>query len=345
MLKVLAGLVRSVVRALVVGALAVLVVGGAYVGFSKIAPRSPEPPIAVREGAFAFAALGDAPYSMVEFDLFEIVRRDLAAHDLAVVVHVGDIFSEPCRDEAYRRTRDVFDDLPHPVVYTPGDNEWTDCFDGTPETDPYHRLASIREILFPDPWTSRGGRRVALESQAGDPEHGEFVEHARWTHEDVVFATVHLVGSSNGNRPFEGRTELEAEEPVRRTRAAAAWLRETFTAAEESDAVAVVLAFHAHPFFEDPPDARYRQVFEPFLRTLEEEVAAFEGPVLGIHGDFHRFIVDRPLVDRETGDTLRNFTRVQVPGSPDVGWVHVTVDPGVPDPFRVEARVIPYWPW
>ncbi len=67
--------------------------------------------------------------------------------------------------------------------------------------------------------------------------------------------------------------------------------------------------------------------------------------MLGIHGDFHDFIKDQPLVDRTSGQTLENFTRVQVPGSPDVGWVHITVTPGADDLFTVEPRVVPYLLW
>ncbi len=310
-----------------------------------ILPRSPAPPTPVPPGSFAFAALGDAPYSPVEFALFDVVLEDVGAHDLTSVVHVGDIFSEPCRDEAYLRTLGVFNDIPHPVVYTPGDNEWTDCFDGSEDTKPYNRLASIREILVSDPSNSLGARTIPLDHQGDDPEHGEFPENARWTHGGIVFARTHLVGSANATRPFPGRTEAEQQEPARRTEAAAAWVRETFVVAEEMDAIAVVIAFHAYVFFEDAPDMRRRQPFEPFLLTLEEEVARFGKPVLGIHGDFHEFIVDQPLIDRSTGQTLENFTRLQVPGSPAVGWVHITVTPGADDLFHFEPRVVPYWPW
>jgi hypothetical protein len=326
---------------LVVVVSSVLLLGGN--GLLMVLPRSPEPPTPVEAGTFA--ALGDAPYSRLETVLFEVVLEDVAAHDLVSVIHVGDIFSEPCRDDAYRRTLGVFDAVPHPVVYTPGDNEWTDCFDGTEESEPYDRLASIRDIFFVDPSNSLGGRRMGLSHQGEDLEHEEFIENARWTHGPIVFATVHLVGTSNGTRPFPGRTDVEAQEPLRRSEAAAAWVRGTFAYAAEVQAEAVVIAFHANVYFEDTSRERRRRPFEPFLQTLEEEVARFEKPVLGIHGDFHDFIVDRPLVDRSTSESLANFTRLQVPGSPAVGWVRISVTPGEEELFHFESRVAPYWPW
>ena len=50
----------------------------------------------------------------------------------------------------------------------------------------------------------------------------------------------------------------------------------------------------------------------------------------------HKFIVDRPL-------ELANLTRLEVPGSPDVGWVRVTVTPSARNPFAFEKHVIPQW--
>ena len=85
-----------------------------------------------------------------------------------------------------------------------------------------------------------------------------------------------------------------------------------------------------------------RAMTEAAARTLHggAEVAL---PVLVLHGDHHEYTVDRPLVRHTTGRRLENLTRLQVPGSPDVGWVRVVVTPGVADPFVFEERLIPRW--
>ena len=142
--------------------------------------------------------------------------------------------------------------------------------------------------------------------------------------------------------PFRGRTEANDIESARRMEAAVAWLRETFAEARASDASAVVIAFHGDPRFEDLED-RGRAVFEPFIEALEEEAERFQLPVLAIHGDWHDYTVDHPLISRTTGLQLDNVTRLQVPGSPDVGWVRVTVTPGAAEPFAFEPRVVPHW--
>jgi hypothetical protein len=77
-------------------------------------------------------------------------------------------------------------------------------------------------------------------------------------------------------------------------------------------------------------------VFEPFLTTLREEAARFGRPVLIAHGDHHRYTVDRQL-------GLANLTRLEVPGSPTVGWVRVTITPRAREPFAFEPHVIPRW--
>jgi hypothetical protein len=290
--------------------------------------RGLDPPTANPPGGFSFAVMGDAPYDWFEELRFRLVLEDLNAHDLTSVISIGDIFWRPCSDEMYRRTREQFNGLRHPVVYTPGDNEWFDCWErGSGGFVPQERLARLREIFFYPPAQSLGGKRITLVSQP------EFVENVRWTDNGIVFATVHLIGSANGMRPFPARTAADDTAARRRTEAAATWARETFSAAKAFNASAVVIALHGNPFDDEAKD---REPFQPFLVTLQQEVEQFQRPVLVAHGDQHRFTLDQPL-------KLANLTRLEVPGSPDVGWVRVTVTPSAPSLFAFENNVIPRW--
>jgi hypothetical protein len=309
-----------------------------------VATKGPPPPVPNPPGSFSFAALGDAPYYPWEEIRFRLVLQDLDAHDLNLVLHVGDLFWRPCSDERYQRSFEQMQSLRHPVVYTPGDNEWTDCWE--PRVGgfvPLDRLDRLRGIFFADPGRSLGGAPRALVSQAADTEFAEFVENVRWTDEEIVFATMHMVGSWNSRDDFPGRTAADDQASVRRTDAATAWLRETFEEARTSNAPAVVLAIHANPGFEEPPTDAYRRNYEPFIEVLEEEVHQFARPVLLVHGDDHEFVVDSPLVRRATGRRLDNLTRMQVPGSPEVGWVRVVVNTGEPVSFAFDPRVVPSW--
>lgn len=303
-------------------------------------PPAPSP---TPQGALSFAVLGDAPYYLWEDIRYRLVLKDLAAHDLHVVLHIGDIFWRPCSDGRYRRSRGWFNALPGPVIYTPGDNEWADCWSQqSGRFVPLERLRRLREIFFSSPH-SLGARPVALVTQAAQGSFKEFVENVRWTHEGLVFATVHLIGSGNGTERFPGRGPQDDEAVINRTAAATAWLHETFGEAKTAGAAAVILGFHANPSFERSPGDPERERYEPFLTALEEEVEAFGKPVLVAQGDDHIYLVDHPLVRRTTGRRLENLTRLQVPGSPNVGWVRVVVTPGAAPSFTFEERVVPRW--
>jgi hypothetical protein len=309
-----------------------------------LATRGPVVPTPDPPGAFSFAVLGDAPYYPWEEVQYRLVLKALDAHDLAAVIHIGDIFWHPCDDKMYRRTLAGFARLRHPLIYTPGDNEWTDCWEpASGRFAPLERLERLRGLFFAHPDRSLGGIALPLASQAGREPFPEFAENARWAHAGIVFATVHLPGSWNAKKPFPDRTPADDEAARRRTDAAVAWLRETFAEAAAAAAPAVVLAFHAAPGLEDPVEHRYRQAYEPFLLALEEEAERFARPVLLAHGDDHEYTVDHPLVRRTTGRRLDNVTRLEVPGSPRVGWVRVIVTPAAAHPWAFEPHVVPRW--
>jgi hypothetical protein len=157
----------------------------------------------------------------------------------------------------------------------------------------------------------------------------------------VVFATIHVVGSGNANRQFPARTDEDDQESRRRLEAARAWVLETFARAKQQSATAVVVAFHADPGFDwSPAD---QAPFTPILDAFENEAVAFGKPVLLIHGDSHHFIIDHPLRARATKQTIANVTRLQVPGSPLVGWVRVVVTPSATTSFAFDQRLVPRW--
>ena len=313
-----------------------LVLGLAVAAAAGCGPGAPSPP---PDDGFVFGVFGDGPYYAWEEGRYRRVLADVERADAAWLIHVGDLLWYPCSEAAYRERRARLDAVPYPVVYTPGDNEWTDCHEARPGGhDPLDRLAALRTVFFDPPDRSLGGRTLALESQADDAAFAEFVENARWTHGGFVFATIHLVGSSNGLDPFDGRTAAHDAEVERRTAAALAWLDETFAIAERDTARGVVLALHAELGLTPGTPSRG---FEAFNARLRERVAAFDGPVLLVHGDDHVQVVDHPLQD-EAGRSYPNFTRLQTFGSPEIGWVRVVVDT-VNVGFRFEPRLMRGW--
>src|SRR6478609_523417 len=103
------------------------------VGVAGASPGSATPGNGNR--SFTYAVYGDAPYGTTPTDTSETDATpafiDAVNADPAVstVVHVGDIHSgkQFCTEAYDRQIADLWTHFADPMVYTPGDNEWTDC--------------------------------------------------------------------------------------------------------------------------------------------------------------------------------------------------------------------------
>jgi hypothetical protein len=303
----------------------------AAVLLSSCAPR-PDPPKPLPPNSFAFAVFGDGPYYVTETARFRRLIEDVNRSDLAWFLHVGDIMWARCSDDALASRLKTLGRIRHPVVYTPGDNEWTDCHERG-GFRPLDRLQRIRSTYFANPSTSIAGAALAVESQSATPAWREFVENARWRRGGFLFVTVHMVGSHNATARFQGRGAADDSEVSRRTAAALAWLDTAFAIATADSLSGVVIAAHANPRFNNPPTNPYAS----FLGKLIQHASAFPGQVLFIHGDTHEHTVDHPMRHADNGETLANFTRLEAFGSPDIGWVRVVID-------SVAGRVVEFEP-
>jgi hypothetical protein len=291
----------------------------------------------------AFAVLGDTPYGFAEEQaLAALIETINADADLRFAVHVGDLKAsdERCTDRLFERRFALLDRLALPWLFTPGDNDWADCHaGGAGRFHPLERLAFLRRLAYPQPDRSRGPRPLTLETHAAP-----FVENALFELEGVVFATVHAIGSDNGWLPWRSfdvndraaapRGDRVAEVKAREA-AALTWIDAAFDRARQRDARGVALFFHANPRLERSPQHPRRRRFNAFIDRLRERAHAFARPVLLAHGDLHWYFVDRPFAD------LPLVTRVQVPGSPFVGWVKVEVRPEEARLFRVVRGAAP----
>jgi hypothetical protein len=114
--------------------------------------------------------------------------------------------------------------------------------------------------------------------------------------------------------------------------------------ARDNNFAGVVIVTQVNPGFTGPrlrafqlsEDGTHDSMF-----VLEDETITFRRPVLFIHGDSHEFRIDKPLLGSRSGATLDNFTRMEVPGSADVYWVKVTVDPAKAHLWSYEHVDIP----
>ena len=324
----------------------------ALVAGCPTAPPLPPPP---QHSDFRFAVIGDVPYGAAEVPKMDALIAQLNADPgLAFVIHVGDIKggSEPCSDDFLRQRLQQIQTLRAPVVFTPGDNDWTDCHrTSAGQHLPTERLAFLRRLFFADPTRSIGRPGLALAPQSAVPGFEPFVENAIWLHRRVLFATVHVVGSSNGLEPWRGMDPSDSEARPRADRmdefrsreaAALAWIDTAFDRASAADAAAVVIAWQANPLFERAAGDSERAGFEAVLARLKARALAFQRPVLLLHGDFHDLIVDRPLTRAaEPAPKVPWLLRVQTYGSPRVQGVKLHVDASAPAVFAVEPLPVP----
>jgi hypothetical protein len=292
----------------------------------------PPPAFAV----YAFGLFGDLPYSRAERARLPALLAQMDAAPLEFVVHVGDLKSGAalCSDAVYRDRLELFNASRHPLVFVPGDNDWTDCARwSNGRYDPLERLARLRAWFYPDDMTL-GQRRLRLQRQSEAPRFAAWRENARWQLGPVLFLTLNVPGGNNNIGPV-GKTPPEF---ARRMQANTAWLEAGFDLAGRLGLAGIVVFIHGNPGFEAAgtgfPDRGYAHLIE----RLAARALAFPGQVLLVHGDTHRHNVGQPLRDPRTGARIRNFTRVETYGSPFLGWVEVTVDDKDRRLFRIEPR-------
>ena len=292
-------------------------------GCAALGPPHPE--------TFSFAVLGDTPYNAREEVELEAMIGRINREPVAFVLHVGDFKgSGECSDALYARVKAQFGTYVAPLVYTPGDNEWTDCRRrDMGSMAPLGRLARLREVFFADRF-SHGAKRIPLEAQDQCLEAAPagcgcaaYPENRSWEHARVRFVTLNVPGSDN-NVGFDAASDAEA---TCRNAANAAWLERAVIAAQSPQVRALVIAIQANPW-----ETRTPSVYSSLVARVQATAGRVRKPVLFVHGDSHTYRVDTPFAGTP-------ITRLETFGSPFVGWVKVTVDPRMPELFRFEPHL------
>ena len=301
-------------------------------------------------------ALGDMPYGPQEqaYPAFKALIAEINRRAPVFTIHIGDTKSglDPCSDELLLEQRDFMNSFASALVYTPGDNEWTDCHRLLAGAyDPLERLRFIRAHYFPTA-RSLGRQPIHLERQADVLSGFEpFVENSRFNWRGVWFVTAHVVGSNNNFDAIEG-SDATAEFLVR-DEANRVWLADSFDRAEVAGAEAVVVAIHADMFGSgfDPQGETFARTsgFKNFGETLVAKARSFRKPVFLLFGDSHEFRVFHPF-PRSAG----NLTAVEVYGAEHMHAVEITLrlaptpvftfsplpNPVLPAPSRPRKHVI-----
>lgn len=289
----------------------------------------------------SFGLFGDTPYSAYEREQLPRLLEAMGGESLAFVVHDGDIKngSSVCSDEVFADILGVFKSSTVPLVYVPGDNEWTDCHRANNGAyDPLERLAKLRELFFAGD-SSLGRMTIALERQSRDPAFERYRENVRWQAGGALFVGLNLPGSDNNYRGT-GRSGGPVPEFIERSAANRAWLAQAFALARARKLAGLLIVIQANPEFEAASAGHPKAGYRDFIDQLREETQAFAGQVVLVHGDSHHEQINQPLLDAAGKELVKNFTRVETYGYPFMGWIKGTVDAADPKVFRFSPQ-----PW
>ena len=302
--------------------------------FAACQPDTPAAPVAIQsstvaraqaadnDGGFTYAVIGDMPYGTGKLDslpqLISLINGDPVVER---VIHVGDIKSgsnSDCNDAYFATIRGLFDTFEDPLVYTIGDNEWTDCHTFGKHNGlytPTERLQAIRTLFFAVPGRTLGINATHVFTQADDPATASNVENVWWTEGDVVFAALNITGSFNDLAPWSATPApwtttppdmpatwvnypSQADEFAERARADSALIAQAFATATRRNARGVVLAFQADMW--DPAEqvkdpATFNAGFDALVVQIGTLAAQFGRAVMLLEGDSHVWRVDTPF--------------------------------------------------
>jgi hypothetical protein len=309
------------------------------------------------------AVFGDSPYGTSPTDheqldatpaFIDSINRD---PEVELVLHVGDIHSgkQYCTEVYDLAIFDLWRAFRDPLVYTPGDNEWSDCHKsaegggaynaatqsidyvldahGNPvdhaNGDPIANLDLVRSIFFPRTGVTLGQRKELVLSQAQLPSPGHasdrrFVENVMWIQARVLFVAVNLPGGSNNDSDiwYGAPTVSTAQqrEIDERTGADLRWLDLAFAIARAAQLDGVVIQAQAD-MWDPEKGAAHQAGYEPFVQRIAARTVELDKPVLMFNGDSHVFRSDNPLAASDPraylhpGYDVPNFHRIVVHGS------------------------------
>ena len=284
--------------------------------------------LAVPVGASEFIVLGDMPYGdepVIEERYRKLIRR-VNEENPDFVIHLGDTKSGStlCSDEFYYRQKVFFSIFTAPLLYTPGDNEWTDCHrSNNGGYDPLDRLKMLRKIVFDGSYFEQSAL-LGLQSQGTlMEEFSEFIENQMWVSSGTLFLLIHVVGSNNN---MDSGTSLGEREFLLREKANKHWIDSAFDLLQEDRIRDLVVVFHGDPFVDwmmPKPSLMYPGFSETVGNSLFELAKTTDKKILFIHGDTHRYTWNHPFY--AAGHIRGNVSRLVVPGAKDMRAVKISI--------------------
>ncbi len=246
--------------------------------------------------------LADTPYSDKEKQMLQgpdgILYRLINAENPSVIMHLGDLKSggDSCTNELLNEHKTLLSQVqPGRIIYTPGDNDWTDCdrawlFNSFDELE---RLEYLTKLMFNTPPS-------LSKNLAGITKQPMQIENKLWINERLAISTLHIVGTSNGRDGIRKSDKKSAIKQVdNRDKANIEWLKNIEENSKSFDAL--IIGFQADIYqqevLQSPPCtssssgkcdafAIYRQAFQDLAKRINK-------PILISHGDTGEFCFEQ----------------------------------------------------
>jgi len=346
-------------------AVGLAIVAATYIGLAKERDDDKEKQKGRDSEPYTIGLFGDMPYNALGRSQYPALLTDINAARVAFSVYDGDLKAGadgPCDENLYDTAIKNFNTLDRPLIWIPGDNDWTDCWGRygpptLPYSDPIDRL-NLERALFTASDQSLGRKTLTLDRESYEgAQYAFYSENVRWKKGSVVYLGLNVQGS-NDNYPYTD-TDLEIagapnrgdierqrqrDEQAARKAANFHWLDEGFAYAQQVGAKGVMIIWQADPNFNNEQkqtNPHEWDAYPPYVDKLRSLTEAFPGQVALVHGDSHYFKVDKPINHSSGGGVLNNFTRVETFGARNTHWVSATIDPDDPNVFNFQPRIVP----
>ena len=219
---------------------------------------------------YTIGLFGDMPYGALGRSQYPNLLADINHSHVAFSIFDGDLQAGgdgPCNDSLYTTSLANFNRLERPLIWVPGDNDWTDCWGRygaaqAPYHDPIERLNFERQ-LFDSTSQSLGQRTLTLTRESSEGgQYAIYSENVRWVYGPVVYIGLNVQGS-NDNYPYpetdgesgavitrsDAEIQRERNEETARKAADLHWLDESFAYAKQVGAKGILIDWQADPNF------------------------------------------------------------------------------------------------
>ncbi|PKI17147.1 hypothetical protein CXF71_05610 [Colwellia sp. 12G3] len=215
-----------------------------------------------------------------------------------VVMHLGDFKSgvKSCTDELLKEHKALLaQTYPGKIIYTPGDNDWTDCdrISLLPSFDELERHDFLIKLMFEtSPLLTQNLPSIITQEKQ--------IENKLWINDRLAISTLHIVGTSNGRVNIGKSNQVDAIKKVnKRDEANLAWLKNIEDKAKNFDAL--IIGFQADMYQKsvlesgvcDDTSLNKCDVFSFYRQAFSDLAKRINKPVLISHGDTGAFCFER----------------------------------------------------